>query len=98
MMKLDRNLYISIREFCSKNNIDLFVTLLSAYIILIRRYTNQEDIVVGTISLNGHWAEDGKNRKPLINPIALRSTIAGDPIVSEVLENISKTVTDAFIS
>ena len=75
MMTLDRHLCLSIREFCSKRKIDLFVTLLSAYMILLRRYTNQEDIIVGTLSLSGHCAKGGESKNPFVNPIALRSTV-----------------------
>ena len=96
MITLDRRFYASIRVFCSKKKIDLFVTLLSAYMILLRRYTNQKDIVVGTFSLSDSGANGSVNGDPFVNPIALRCAVSGDSTVSEVLEGVSETVSNAL--
>ena len=37
-----------LKLFCQKENVTLFMTLLTAYQLLLYRYTNQEDIAIGT--------------------------------------------------
>ncbi|PTL75144.1 non-ribosomal peptide synthetase [Vitiosangium sp. GDMCC 1.1324] len=74
----------------------LFVTLLSAFEVLLHRYTGQEDLVVGTPIA-------GRNRSELegmiglfINTLALRTSVAGRPTFRELMGRVHQTTVDAF--
>ncbi|WP_375773035.1 amino acid adenylation domain-containing protein [Archangium gephyra] len=74
----------------------LFVTLLSAFEVLLHRYTGQEDLVVGTPIA-------GRNRSELegmiglfINTLALRTSLSGRPSFRELMGRVHQTTVDAF--
>ena len=78
--------------FSRQENVTLFMTLLTAFQILLHRHTQQEDIVVGT---------DVANRTDLalegligffVNLLVLRTDLSGNPSVREVLQRV-RTVT-----
>ncbi|QRK05623.1 amino acid adenylation domain-containing protein [Archangium violaceum] len=74
----------------------LFVTLLSAFDVLLHRYTGQEELVVGTPIA-------GRNRSELegmiglfINTLALRTSLSGQPTFRELMGRVHQTTVDAF--
>jgi amino acid adenylation domain-containing protein len=69
---------------------------LTAFQVLLYRYTGQEDILVGSPS-------SGRQRTELegivgycVNPIVLRSKLAGDPPFKVLLNQVREAVLDAF--
>ena len=74
----------------------LFMTLLAAFNVLLHRYTDQEDIVVGTPTA-------GRSRTELeglvgffINTLVLRTDLSGHPTFLETLERVKQMSLDAF--
>ena len=74
----------------------LFMTLLSAFNVLLSRYSNQEDIVVGSPIAN-------RNRKHLegivgffVNTLALRTDLSGNPTFRELLKRVREVTLDAY--
>ncbi|MDX7998148.1 amino acid adenylation domain-containing protein [Xenorhabdus sp. Reich] len=70
----------------------LFSLFLAAYQILLNRYTEQDDIIIGTIMPGRARANWGKLVGEFINPVALRSQINGDMTVREHIKQAIKTV------
>jgi amino acid adenylation domain-containing protein len=74
----------------------LFTTLLAAWNALLLRYTGQDDLLVGSPT-------DGRDRPELaelvgyfVNPVVLRSDLAGDPGFAELLLRVRRTAAAAF--
>jgi amino acid adenylation domain-containing protein len=72
------------------------MTLLTAFKILLHRYTGQHDIVVG-LPVGGRTRAE---LEPLIgffiNTLVLRTDLSGDPAFTELLSRVRKTTTDAL--
>jgi acyl carrier protein len=70
----------------------LFMAMLSAYAILLHRYTGQEDMIIGAPIANRRW----KNTESLIgyfvNTLLLRIDLGQAPSFSEVLSRVRRMV------
>ncbi|HEY2392251.1 MAG TPA: amino acid adenylation domain-containing protein, partial [Candidatus Angelobacter sp.] len=73
-----------------------FMLLLAAYQVLLCRYTEQGDIVVGTPIANRNRAEIEPLIGFFINQIALRSKIRRDESFSELLATVRAVSLDAY--
>ncbi|HEX2202009.1 MAG TPA: amino acid adenylation domain-containing protein [Longimicrobium sp.] len=74
----------------------MFMTLLAAFKVLLLRYTDQLDVVVGSPIA-------GRNRNELegligffVNTLPLRTDLSGDPTFIEVLKRVRETTLDAY--
>ncbi|MBA2679919.1 MAG: amino acid adenylation domain-containing protein [Ktedonobacteraceae bacterium] len=74
----------------------LFMTLFSAFQILLYRYTGQDDLVIGTPIANRTHAEIEGIIGFFVNTLALRADLSGDPSFLDVLQRVRQTVLDAF--
>lgn len=93
---LPAELATRLRAFCRSNELTPFMGLLTAFKILLHRYSGQEDIVVGV-------PVSGRNRLELenmigffINTLALRSDLSGNPSFREVAQRVRKVVVDGI--
>lgn len=88
--EIDRDLYNNLKLFSKKNKTTLFVTLLTAYYILLNRYSNQNDICIG-IPISGRNLDQVKNTLGFfVNAIVLRAKIKNQ-YVSDFLVDINQT-------
>ncbi|HEX2927283.1 MAG TPA: amino acid adenylation domain-containing protein, partial [Ruminiclostridium sp.] len=90
------NISSRIKEICRKENITLFTFLLTAFNVLLYKYTYQEDIIVGTPVANRTRSEFEGLIGCFVNTIPLRTDISGNPTFREVLERVSKSNAEAF--
>jgi len=67
------------------NDTSLYEVLLTAFKILLYRYTGQADICVGTLA-------QGKK----LNLLALRSEITGEDVVTDLLKRVKNTTLEAY--
>lgn len=79
-----------------KAGVTLFTTLLSAFKILLRRYSGGEDVLVGTTTANRSSAAIEGLIGFFSNLIVLRTDLAGDPTIGELLQRVQNTVTEAI--
>ncbi len=84
-------------ELSKREGATIFMTLLAAFQILLARYSNQTDIVVGTPIA-------GRNREEIegligffINTLALRANLDGNPTFSEFLRRVKETAVGAYV-
>jgi len=82
---------LSRRERCT-----LFVTLLTAFQVLLLRYTGQEDIVVGTPIANRNRAETEALIGFFVNTLVMRANLSGNPKFRELLRQIQETALRAY--
>ncbi|HEU5229171.1 MAG TPA: amino acid adenylation domain-containing protein, partial [Ktedonobacteraceae bacterium] len=74
----------------------LFMTLLTAFQVLLARYSGQEDIAVGTPVANRHYPGIENLVGPFINTLVLRTDLSGNPTLREVLQRVRKVALDAY--
>ncbi|MFN6487001.1 MULTISPECIES: non-ribosomal peptide synthetase [unclassified Nostoc] len=79
-----------------KHGVSLFMTLLTAFSILLSRYSRQEDLCIGSAIAN----RTHSNTEPLIgffvNTLVLRSKIKPEKSFSELLPQTRQTCLDAY--
>ena len=71
-------------------------TLCCIFIILLTRYSRQDDIVIGT-RVSGRGPELEKVIGPLENLLALRLDVSGDPSFRDLLARVRKVTEEAFL-
>ncbi|HEX5876135.1 MAG TPA: non-ribosomal peptide synthase/polyketide synthase, partial [Pyrinomonadaceae bacterium] len=92
----DPRLTNALKELATSHEATLFMTLLSAFQVLLSRYTSQEEFLVGSPSSGRVSAEFAKTIGYFINPLALRAKISGDRSFSEFLAETRLTTLAAF--
>ncbi|CAM3389965.1 Peptide synthetase XpsA [Xenorhabdus nematophila ATCC 19061] len=89
---LHNSLSHKLQAMALKYDNSLFAILLAAYQILLSHYTEQDDIIIGSIMPGRGRARWGKLVGEFINPIALRSQIDGDMTVQQHISQAAKTI------
>src|SRR4029079_17910753 len=76
--------------------VTLFMTLLSAFKVLLWRYTNQPDVVVGSPIANRTRAETEELIGFFVNTLVLRTDLAGNPTFAELLKRVKEVALGAY--
>ncbi len=92
---LDRELTQQLRELAHAEGVSLFMLLLAAYQVLLYRYTNQEDILVGVPMKCRNQTEFTKVFGYLVNPVVLRADLSGNPNFKDFLHQVRHKVLGA---
>lgn len=85
-----------VREFCRRSDCTLFMTMFAAFVALVHRYTNQEDFCIGTGLANRRWKETEGLLGMILNTVALRADLSGDPSFEELLCRVREVTVDAY--
>lgn len=85
-----------LKQLSQKSGTTLFTTLLTAFAILLSRYTNQEDLVVGTAIANRTSPQTNSLIGAFVNTLGLRIQIENNPTFEELLSKVQKVVIDAY--
>ncbi|MEM9823989.1 MAG: amino acid adenylation domain-containing protein, partial [Bacteroidota bacterium] len=93
---IDEQVSKQLKAFSVETGTSLFMTLLAAIKVLLFRYTNQEDICIGTPVANRGYKEIESVVGFFLNTLALRSTLNSRQSFRTVLENVKQTTIDAF--
>lgn len=94
--KISSTLTDSLKGISQRHGVTLFMTILAAFKVLLHRYSQQDDIVVGSPIA-------GRNRPEIegligffANTLVLRTDLSGDPTFSELLGRVRKICLDAY--
>jgi len=74
----------------------LYMTLLAAFKVLLYRYTDQTDLVVGAPTTGRSRPEFADVVGYFVNSVALRTDLSGDPTFAELLARVRRTVAEAL--
>ncbi|MCM8569377.1 amino acid adenylation domain-containing protein [Gramella jeungdoensis] len=85
-----------IKVLSRKEDATLFMTLLSAFYILLHRFSGQDDILVGTPVANRNHPELQNLIGVFINTLVLRTKINGELSFREILKQVRKMSLEAF--
>ena len=95
-VSLSEDLSRGLRQLARTRGVTPYVTLLAAFKALLHQYTGQDDLVVGTILSRRTRSET----EPLIgnfgNNLLLRTSLSGDPSLTEVIDRTGATMRDAL--
>ncbi len=87
----------AIKSFAQQNGCTLFHFLLTAFVILLVRYTGQEDLLIGTPMTRRDRVEWKKLIGLFVNTVVLRVNAAGNPTFRQLLEQMREIVLDAYM-
>jgi len=91
-----RSLQDALSELSQKEGVTLFMTLLSAFDLLLARYSGQNDIVVGT-PISGRTRSELEGLIGfLVNTLPLRTDVSGNPTFREFLARVRETALQAY--
>ena len=93
---LGRALLQKLTALSHQEGATLFMTLLSAFQLLLSRYTGQEDIVVGSPIANRTRSELEHLIGFFVNSLALRTDLSGDPSFRELLRRVRGVAIGAY--
>ncbi|WP_254173683.1 non-ribosomal peptide synthetase/type I polyketide synthase [Planktothrix pseudagardhii] len=94
-LKLNIQLSQQLKLLSQQQDVTLFTLLLSVFKILLYRYTNQEDIVVGSPVTGRNLTDTSSIMGYLGNPVVLRTDMAGNPTFGQLLSRVAGVVSDA---
>ncbi len=93
---LDRQLTTELKEFGAKKEVTLFMSLLASFNILLAKYSNNEDVIVGT-PIAGRRHVDLENIIGIfINTLALRNYPESNKTFEEFLAEVKQSSVEAF--
>ena len=93
---LPKSLADALHQFSQQQGATLFMTLLSAFQVLLHRYTNQDDIVVGTPIAGRNQLQTEGLIGFFVNTLVLRTDVSANPSFVELLSHTRERVLDAF--
>ncbi|NCT61530.1 MAG: amino acid adenylation domain-containing protein [Microcystis aeruginosa G13-01] len=85
-----------LNKLSREKGVTLFMTLLTAFKVLLYRYTGQTDILVGTPIANRTRSELAGLIGFFVNTLVLRTDLAVNTSFSELLKQVRETATDAY--
>jgi amino acid adenylation domain-containing protein len=95
-LQLPQSLSAALRQLSQRQNASLFMTLLSAFNLLLSRWSGQCDVVVGTPIANRSRVELEGLIGFFMNSLALRTDLCGDPSFTELLRRVRTATLDAY--
>jgi hypothetical protein len=95
-ISISESLTHELRELSSASGATLFMTLLSAFSVLLHRYSGEDDIVIGT-PIAGRNREEIENLIGFfINTLPLRIDLAKNPTVKSLLARVKQTAVEGY--
>ncbi|MGE3537906.1 MAG: amino acid adenylation domain-containing protein [Candidatus Tectimicrobiota bacterium] len=96
ILMLHPTLAHTLRRLSQEQNVTLFMTLLAVFQTLLQRYSDQDDIAVGSLIANrGHVALEGLLGF-LVNTLVLRSDLSGNPSFQVLLARVRQVTLAAY--
>ncbi|MBD2625735.1 non-ribosomal peptide synthetase [Trichormus variabilis] len=93
---LSPSLTAGLKNLSQQEGVTLFMTLLAAFKVLLHRYTQQDDILVGTPIANRNRAEIEGLIGFFVNTLVLRSNLAGNPTFKQLLAQVREVTLGAY--
>jgi hypothetical protein len=96
-LRMPDRLLHELHALCRRQNVTLFMMLLTTWAALLHRYSGEQDILIGTYTANRNRPEVEGLIGCFTNfLLVLRHDLSGDPSFTELLKRVRKTALDAF--
>jgi amino acid adenylation domain-containing protein len=86
----------SLRELARRQGATFFMAQLTAFVVLMSRYSGQLDLTVGTGVANRRWRNTEGLLGMLVNVVALRTELGGDPPLRGLLDRVRAVALAAY--
>jgi amino acid adenylation domain-containing protein len=93
---LSEQLTASVLTLAQREGVTQFITLLTAFKVLLHRYAGEDDVIVGSPIANRPQTETESVIGFFLNNLALRSDLSGNPSFREALARVKRTALDAY--
>jgi amino acid adenylation domain-containing protein len=94
--RLSQELSRGLQELSRREGVTLFMVLLAAFAVLLKRYTGRQDVVVGTPIAGRNRGEVEGLIGFFVNTLVLRTDLSGDPTFRELLERVKEVALGAY--
>ncbi len=95
---IDKKLSLELRQVAKELHVSLYSLLLSAYFLMLRAYTNQDDIVVGTPVANRHYPQIENLIGFFVNILAIRIKINDKSDLLEFIKYVSSEIIESQLN
>ena len=85
-----------VREISRREGTTLFITMLTAFYALLYRYTNQQDLIVGTGVANRQIKASEELIGMLVNTIVLRADLSPEMTFRDLLAHVKRITYEAY--
>ncbi|WP_299315822.1 non-ribosomal peptide synthetase [uncultured Aquimarina sp.] len=85
-----------LRQFSEEQKVSLFITMITAFKIVLSKFSNHKDVCVGTAVANRHHKEFEEVLGMIVNTIPLRTVLDGNQSLVAVLNEVKKTCLDSY--
>ncbi|MFB8047823.1 amino acid adenylation domain-containing protein [Streptomyces rubiginosohelvolus] len=85
-----------LRTVGARYDATLYMTLLAAYTVVLHRYTQQDDIAVGTVVANRNRSEVEGLIGFFANTLVMRADLSDDPAFGDLLTQVRRTAVAAY--
>ena len=96
LFTLPSSLTSALKVLSQQSGVTLFMTLLTAFKILLYRYTGMVDILVGAPVANRNRVEIEPLIGCFVNTLVLRTDLSGDPSFQELLDRVREVALGAY--
>ncbi|OAT84216.1 hypothetical protein A6P54_02665 [Bacillus sp. MKU004] len=86
----------NIKNFAKENGVSVFMVIATAFKIMLNRYTDQEDILIGSPIANRGKKETHDLIGFFLNTLVLRTNISGDLTFLKMLDEVKITILSAI--
>ena len=91
-----RELTYALRQFCHREKSTLFNVLLTSFVVLLSRFSGEEDLSLGTIYGGRSRSELNSMIGCFVNTLILRTSMSGDPSFRELLLRVRSVTLSAL--
>lgn len=95
-LELPKFLLDELKVLAQREGVTLFMTLLAAFQVLLHRYSQQDDIIVGSPIANRNREEWIPLIGMFVNTLVLRTDLGGNPSFSELLQRVREVAISAY--
>ncbi|MHC5939081.1 amino acid adenylation domain-containing protein [Nostoc sp.] len=95
-LQLSKSLSKALLALGQQEGVTLFITLLAAFQVLLYRYTQQEDITIGSPIANRNRSEIEGLIGFFVNSLVLRTDLSGNPTFRELLSRVKEVALRAY--
>lgn len=85
-----------LRVLCKEEGVTLFMAMLAVFKLLLHKHSGEADILVGSGVANRRWLESESMMGMMLNTVAFRTRLHGDPSFKELLGRVRKSTIDAY--
>jgi amino acid adenylation domain-containing protein len=97
-LKIDAELTAKLKKLSRELKVTLFIVLLTAFNILLYRYSGEEKIIIGSAIAGRNYLALENLIGFFVNTLALKTDLSNNPSFVELLSRVKRTVQEAYIN